>query len=453
MKERLHDTLDEERDSSRLLVLCGLGGAGKSSLALTYLSSYRKDYSAVFWLHAVSEASLQKECEQIHDLLYDIAQPRSTKSIEDIKQWFQGRKSRYLWILDNADNVNVVGATDDVDLERYLPDASCVDIIVTTRNQSVQHMSSLPAIQVTELDHIEERDLFIRRAGMSNPTPQAMEDIDRIVEHLGHLALAVKLAGAYVASNPHTKARLGEYLRQLRVDESGFLDQRPQRHVDRYEQSIRRSWELSCEAIAAKCPAALNLLSFLAFMNPVRINPGKFERNDSGGGRRVQPPPKSVDLRWHTAISERQPWDEVIRVAFSTLLDYSLIQWSYENERYNMHQLAHSWTFDRLSESEAHLFGTAMLLMHRDKGLTSMRTCLDRLTSIPNASSSDRAITLERFGTLGAYHTVTELTMEEEVPMRKELWIKFEHERLTMFQEREEEEERLDELFIVREST
>jgi ATP/maltotriose-dependent transcriptional regulator MalT len=86
MKERLHDTLDEERDSSRLLVLCGLGGAGKSSLALTYLSSYRKDYSAVFWLHAVSEASLQKECEQIHDLLYDIVQPRSTKSIEDIKQ-------------------------------------------------------------------------------------------------------------------------------------------------------------------------------------------------------------------------------------------------------------------------------------------------------------------------------------------------------------------------------
>jgi GTPase SAR1 family protein len=88
MKERLHDTLEEERDSSRLLVLCGLGGAGKSSLALNYLLSYRKDYTAVFWLHAASEGSLRKECEKIHGLLQGTVRSRSTKDIDGVKQWF-----------------------------------------------------------------------------------------------------------------------------------------------------------------------------------------------------------------------------------------------------------------------------------------------------------------------------------------------------------------------------
>jgi hypothetical protein len=124
-----------------------LGGARKSSLALNYLLSYRKDYSAVFWLHAVSEESLRKECEDIHSLLQETVQSRSTKDIDGVKQWFQGRKSRYLWILDSAENVGDARATDNIDLERYIPDTPCVDVIVTTMSQSVQHMTSLPAIQ------------------------------------------------------------------------------------------------------------------------------------------------------------------------------------------------------------------------------------------------------------------------------------------------------------------
>jgi hypothetical protein len=51
-----------------------------------------------------------------------------------------------------------------------------------------------------------------------------------------------------------------------------------------------------------------------------------------------------------------------------------------------------------------------MLLMHEDRrdlgGLAdrSIVTCLDRLASIPDASLSDGHVTLNRFGTLGAYN-------------------------------------------------
>lgn len=134
---------------------------------------------------------------------------------------------------------------------------------------------------------------------------------------------------------------------------------------------------------------------------PIRFRPGRFWKD------RVPSVPENVDLRWYAAISEREPWDEIIRVAFATLLDYSLIQWSDSDRCYNMHQLVHSWAFDRLSENDTHLFSTAMLLMQGDfLGLArgGIDTCLERLASIPDASLSDRHITLNRFGTLGGYN-------------------------------------------------
>jgi hypothetical protein len=137
---------------------------------------------------------------------------------------------------------------------------------------------------------------------------------------------------------------------------------------------------------------------------PVRLRPRKLLREG------VSSVSESADLRWHAASSEREPWDEIIRIAFATLLDYSLIQWSNADRGHNMHQLVHSWTFDRLSGSEAHLFSTVMLLIHEDQwglgGLAdrSIVICLERLASIPDASLSDGHVTLNRFGTLGAYN-------------------------------------------------
>ena len=48
MRERLHDTVRQRGRSSKILVVCGLGGAGKSQLTLNYIETYRDDYTAVF---------------------------------------------------------------------------------------------------------------------------------------------------------------------------------------------------------------------------------------------------------------------------------------------------------------------------------------------------------------------------------------------------------------------
>lgn len=54
----------------RILVVWGLGGAGKSQLVLIYIREYRRDYTAVFWIEAGSKESIERDYIQIYRLLY-----------------------------------------------------------------------------------------------------------------------------------------------------------------------------------------------------------------------------------------------------------------------------------------------------------------------------------------------------------------------------------------------
>lgn len=70
MKERLHDTNKQRGKSSKILVVCGLGGAGKSQLTLSYIGSYWGDYTAVFWIDAGSTIRLEADYKQIRNVLH-----------------------------------------------------------------------------------------------------------------------------------------------------------------------------------------------------------------------------------------------------------------------------------------------------------------------------------------------------------------------------------------------
>lgn len=65
LSAKLHDKIEQRETTSRVLVVCGLGGAGKSQVMLSYIGAYRKDYTAVFWLDAGSKVKLEADCKQL----------------------------------------------------------------------------------------------------------------------------------------------------------------------------------------------------------------------------------------------------------------------------------------------------------------------------------------------------------------------------------------------------
>ncbi|GAB7333955.1 hypothetical protein MBLNU13_g06063t1 [Cladosporium sp. NU13] len=346
LRERLHDTVEERGRTSRLLVICGLGGAGKSQLALNYIETYRTDYSAVFWIDAGTREALEQDYAQIRQLLRgpDTTSGRGTESVDacilEVEQWCHRSSSRLLFVLDSADDVDAPEDPGFIDLRKVVPDAACVDVIITTRCQSVKDMTSLEAVQVAELALAEARQLFVRRANLSKITKEVDAEIDEVVEGLGCLALAVTLAGAYIAATPRLKTHPGKYLVEYRKRQKALLDRMPKPHVDQYGESVLTTWETSYAAIAKRCPEAVNLLTFLAFLSPNDLFLELFDDSDI----------RDEDADIFSVISPHRPIGDVLDSAFEELVSFSFLVWREDQMGYSMHKLVHEWGFERLDE-------------------------------------------------------------------------------------------------------
>lgn len=132
---------DNRAQKQRRLVLGGIGGIGKTQLAIAYSESGRGIYDSVLWLNAVSETALQDSFRMMAGLIFDVDQPSvlEDKEIERrIHQWLCTPKNTgWLLIFDNYDDPT------RFKIDRYYPPASHGDIIVTTRRPDLVTGTSL----------------------------------------------------------------------------------------------------------------------------------------------------------------------------------------------------------------------------------------------------------------------------------------------------------------------
>jgi len=85
-------------------VLLGIGGAGKSQLALQYSRIYCHYYAATLW---VDMSNPERSFEGIATLL---GVRVGNKSIPAVHQWLADCKRKWLLILDNADSEKAMSA-------------------------------------------------------------------------------------------------------------------------------------------------------------------------------------------------------------------------------------------------------------------------------------------------------------------------------------------------------
>jgi hypothetical protein len=119
-------TLDQRR-----LVLGGTGGMGKTQLAIAFAIRHRQEYESVFWLNAVSEATLKDSFRLVAEAIFDSQDAQALKDEQSIihtRRWLSDEKNtRWLLIFDNYDDPS------QYRIEKYYPYVSKGAIIVTTR--------------------------------------------------------------------------------------------------------------------------------------------------------------------------------------------------------------------------------------------------------------------------------------------------------------------------------
>lgn len=129
MQQILHPgaTSNEQRQ----LVLAGMGGMGKTQLALAYARRHQASYSSVFWINATSELTVKAGFRAIAARLLKVQEMETLSDDQAIAralEWLQNiRNTKWLLILDNHDD------PDQFPLANYYPAAAHGSIIITTR--------------------------------------------------------------------------------------------------------------------------------------------------------------------------------------------------------------------------------------------------------------------------------------------------------------------------------
>ena len=255
------------------------------------MQKYREDYSTIFWVEAGQKESIERDYLQIYQVLFDptsVTRPDAV-GVEDavaaVKRWFRGRTERSLVVFDGADALDDGSDESYLNLEFLLPDTPMVDVIITTRHARATEMTTLAAVEVGEMETTEAVELFEKCARLQSPGPDMnMEALKNVIE-LGKWALAITLAGSYIAATPRLSSGIHLYMPEYRERRKRLLGMKATKLIHRYGESVLSTWETSFAAVERQSTMAERLLSSLAFLNFDDIFPALFERLRGGKDR------------------------------------------------------------------------------------------------------------------------------------------------------------------------
>jgi hypothetical protein len=115
----------------KVLVLGGMGGIGKTQIAIRYTKQHHTSYSSVFWVNAATEYTLRNSLRR---LVPQILPGETVDQLNDDQLWArisvwlsELENSRWLFIFDNYDD------PDRYQIEQYYPFVAHGSIIITTR--------------------------------------------------------------------------------------------------------------------------------------------------------------------------------------------------------------------------------------------------------------------------------------------------------------------------------
>src|SRR6202011_4630738 len=135
----------------------GLGGIGKTQLALEYAYQHRQDYRAVFWARADTRENLVSDCVAMAaELQLPEKDARDVQlTVLAIQSWLRTHGG-WLLILDNADTLELVS--------EFLPPSYGGQVLLTTRAQAMGRLAE--RIEVDIMPSKVGILFLLRRAGL-----------------------------------------------------------------------------------------------------------------------------------------------------------------------------------------------------------------------------------------------------------------------------------------------
>ncbi|MFB7447704.1 FxSxx-COOH system tetratricopeptide repeat protein [Streptomyces sp. NPDC056194] len=232
--------------------LHGLGGVGKTQLALKYVQLHRHEYDRVWWIDAEQPAVIRAQLTMLAPELGLVPDPQSDTVARVLAALAAGAPhSRWLLVFDNAGRPN--------DVIPYLPSligdsGGTGRILITSRHAGWS--DRVLATKVDVFTRTESLDFLRARAPWASP-----EQADQLAELLGDLPLALEQCAAL---QRQTGIAVRDFLAMIERRRAEVLAE----GVDSITLPVAVVWRASMESLAEHTPGSLELLRLLAFFGP-----------------------------------------------------------------------------------------------------------------------------------------------------------------------------------------
>jgi tetratricopeptide (TPR) repeat protein len=220
------------------VTLRGMGGVGKTQVALEYVHRFKSAYDLVWWIQAEQPEFIDAS---FADLGAAMGVPQAATARETALAALEAlkRRERWLVVFDNAEDIEGV--------DRWRPQGNG-HVLITSRNEDWgNRTNSIPV------------DVFRRAESVAHLRSRlkaiADSQAEQIAEALGDLPIAIAGAGAWLAE---TGTPVGDYLAELEHGGSG--PRSPQ-------AAWQVTWDLSLQRLSSQSPGAYRLLQLCSVLS------------------------------------------------------------------------------------------------------------------------------------------------------------------------------------------
>jgi tetratricopeptide (TPR) repeat protein/transcriptional regulator with XRE-family HTH domain len=313
--------------------LHGLGGIGKTHLAVEYTYRYGFSYAAIFWIRAENGENILSSFAAIAELLRvpERGESDQQKMVAAVQRWLNTH-SQWLLIWDNVEDLAL--------LQRFLPTTRQGATLLTTRRQALGTLAE--GIELPTMTPEEGISFLLRRARvltqeaeqqqtkqLARQRPLEYQAAERLVAEMEGLPLALDQAGAYIEETPCSVA---DYLELFETRRKQLLGRRGGA-ISEHPFSVVATWSLSFEKVEQANPLASDLLRLCAFLHPDAI-------------------PEEVLIQANTSLDEEGGAADRLQLheALRTVSAYSLLPHQAQERTFSIHRLVQAVLRDGMDE-------------------------------------------------------------------------------------------------------
>ncbi|KAJ7458446.1 hypothetical protein FB451DRAFT_1372188 [Mycena latifolia] len=331
-------------DQQHIFVLHGLGGAGKTQIALKFIQESSSRFSEIFVIDTSTLETIDTGLKNI------AAMKNSGSTAQDALQWLCSQPNEWLLLFDNADDPKI-------NLHKFFPQCTHGNILITSRNPGLQVHAGSHAL-VSDMEETDAVELLLKSSAVATTTANKDTATD-IVKALCYLPLAIIQAGAFISQS----GALGQYLDLYTENRARLLSEQPVQSHDDYAWTVYTTWQISFDRLSKLAATFLQLCSFL---HHERISEKIFSRASTYQFPAHHPSKEELKEPLEFLSQFLGPagtWDSFrFTKVTSEIRAYSLMSYHLEKNMFSIHPLVHIWSQSTLMDKKTYHYQMVAIL-------------------------------------------------------------------------------------------